>query len=371
MGDLQEDASDGSAAFDIESVRTQLLSLQRSVEANASADGTVRGHADAAIWSASSWFAPFVANLPCLAVIKEPAGRYLYVNALWERSFNRSYSQWYGKTDTDLWPEEVARPILDNDRHCAETGSFSQTVERTPCGDLDSYWLVSHFPLDRQPGPAALIGYLALEITDRVRAESALRESETRYRELVETMMCGIYRAAPDGRILMVNRALVEWLGYDTAEAVYEAGARDQLRPQGEAKRMMQRLQDQGPTQISTAWIRQDGSELQVQESVNPVRRANGSIRLPRRPGQGNFQVGGHRGTGEGPQPPARNVAEGRTARRHTRRGLPHRGALQRRKPGRVVPGVIRSPDLGGRTCHLAGLFPPPPTGAARDRGLE
>ncbi len=45
-------------------------------------------------------------------------------------------------------------------------------------------------------------------------AESALAESERRYRSLVETAILGIYRATLDGRFLAVNPALVRLLGY-------------------------------------------------------------------------------------------------------------------------------------------------------------
>jgi two-component system cell cycle sensor histidine kinase/response regulator CckA len=56
-----------------------------------------------------------------------------------------------------------------------------------------------------------------LDIRERKRAEAALRESEKRYRSLVENAIYGIYWANLDGQLLYVNSALARMLGYESA----------------------------------------------------------------------------------------------------------------------------------------------------------
>ncbi|HWA26551.1 MAG TPA: ABC transporter substrate-binding protein [Lacunisphaera sp.] len=56
------------------------------------------------------------------------------------------------------------------------------------------------------------------DITEKLGAEQALRESEERYRELFEQAVGGIYRTSPEGRFLSVNPALARILGFDTPE---------------------------------------------------------------------------------------------------------------------------------------------------------
>ena len=88
-----------------------------------------------------------------------------------------------------------------------------------------------HRPLD--PPLVALTAALGAQIgefLERVRATAAVRESESRVkqsRDQLEAMLRGVADAvtvqAPDGRLLFVNDAAVETLGFDSIEALLEA----------------------------------------------------------------------------------------------------------------------------------------------------
>ncbi len=52
----------------------------------------------------------------------------------------------------------------------------------------------------------------------RKQDETALRESEARFRALFDNVVDGVYQAKPDGELLSVNPALVEMLGYEDAQ---------------------------------------------------------------------------------------------------------------------------------------------------------
>jgi two-component system cell cycle sensor histidine kinase/response regulator CckA len=56
-----------------------------------------------------------------------------------------------------------------------------------------------------------------VDISVRKRSEAALRESEARYRGLVNNATYGIYRVTIDDDLLFVNPAIVHMLGYDSA----------------------------------------------------------------------------------------------------------------------------------------------------------
>jgi PAS domain S-box-containing protein len=70
---------------------------------------------------------------------------------------------------------------------------------------------------------------IARDITERKRSEEALRESEERYRDLVEQSEDLIFSHDRDGKLLSANRALVRFLGYDRAEDLLGRTLRDFL----------------------------------------------------------------------------------------------------------------------------------------------
>jgi len=56
------------------------------------------------------------------------------------------------------------------------------------------------------------------DITDRKRAEEALRQKEEEYRSIFEQALEGIYRTTPEGKSLAANPALAKILGYTSTE---------------------------------------------------------------------------------------------------------------------------------------------------------
>jgi len=118
------------------------------------------------------------------------------------------------------------------------------------------------------------------DITARRRTEEALRESEERFRSLMENATVGIYRTTPDGRILVGNRALVRMLGFDSfrelAARNLECGGFEPSYPRSAFRERIER--DGHVIALQGAWIRRDGSVVLVRESARAVRAAGGQV---------------------------------------------------------------------------------------------
>jgi len=111
--------------------------------------------------------------------------------------------------DENVCPLEVVRmrktPLMVEHTHRSEDGS--RRVVEVHCYPL----------LDEEGNVNQVIEY-TMDVTERKRAEAALQESEKRFRGLYESMRDGVVRTDMEGRIIAVNQAFLDMLGYTVEE---------------------------------------------------------------------------------------------------------------------------------------------------------
>src|SRR5439155_13911002 len=84
----------------------------------------------------------------------------------------------YGRTDDDIFLSHVAAQFKENDRQALASGTGVSIVETLEHEDgVRQHFIVSKFPILGADGKATLVGGVAVDITDRLRAEEALREA--------------------------------------------------------------------------------------------------------------------------------------------------------------------------------------------------
>jgi PAS domain S-box-containing protein len=242
-------------------------------------DITERKSAEEALRQSKERFTQFMQYLPGLAWIKDIHGRYVYANAAAEKAFGVPREKLYGKTDRDVFPPEVAAQFKKNDDQALMEAKGVQVVETLPQDDgVLHYSLVTKFPIPGADGQIALIGGTAFDVTEQRQMENALRESEERYRAIVNQATAGIVRKDAIGRLIFVNDAFCDMLGYSASElkekTMWQITHPDDVQ---ENQRLFNRLMVEGiPFRLEKRLIRRDGSILWATVSVSPVSDAAG-----------------------------------------------------------------------------------------------
>ena len=119
----------------------------------------------------------------------------------------------------------------------------------------------------------------AYDITERKAAEEGLRQSEAMYRGLYDSVLDGIFRTSPDGRIISANPALVHMLGYDSEDDLLSMNAGSLYLDPQVRERNNRILRKNGEIRnVEVELKRGDGVPLSVLENTRIVRDSKGRI---------------------------------------------------------------------------------------------
>ncbi|NJK76017.1 MAG: PAS domain S-box protein [Microcoleus sp. SU_5_6] len=123
---------------------------------------------------------------------------------------------------------------------------------------------------------------LALEASERDRAEIALRQAEQKYRSIFENAVEGIFQTTPEGDFLSVNPALARIYGYATPEELTSnlTDLRQQAYVEPQRRQEFTRIMNEAGeiSGFESQVYRADGSIIWVSESARAVRDASGEV---------------------------------------------------------------------------------------------
>jgi len=116
---------------------------------------------------------------------------------------------------------------------------------------------------------ATCVLMVGIDISDRKLAETALKQSETRFREFFEDSLTGDYISTPEGKLLACNPALVRMLGFSSTEEAMQCDTRSLYPDQKQREYLLTELSRRGRFESQEIELRRrDGAPLFVVQNA-------------------------------------------------------------------------------------------------------
>jgi PAS domain S-box-containing protein len=116
------------------------------------------------------------------------------------------------------------------------------------------------------------------DITERLRSEEAIKESEERFRNLFENSTMGLYRTTPQGDILLANPTMIRMLGFDNIDELAQRNLEQKgYEPDYPRSKFKSEIEKSGDIiGLESKWTKKDGTTLDIRESAHAIRDSNG-----------------------------------------------------------------------------------------------
>ncbi len=137
-----------------------------------------RCRTQAALQATEARFSAFLQYTPAVVAMKDAEGRLVFANRQLEEASGIPVANLLGKRNEEWLPADLAPQVSADDRRVlAENRSFQFTESSAASDGKHKDWLTIKFPI-QQPDGKRWLGLVALDITDRKRAEAELLQAK-------------------------------------------------------------------------------------------------------------------------------------------------------------------------------------------------
>lgn len=163
-------------------------------------------------------FRRIVETIQDIIYINDFRGNFLYMNPAGFKALGYTPEEFYRMNYEDIFPDEFKSQAFAFYSTQLKYG-VEITYQEIPiiCKDKSLLWFGQNVVRVEEKGQVFFYG-LARDITHRLKIEDSLRESEEKYRTILENMDEGYFEVNLSGNFTMFNKALCELIGRYTME---------------------------------------------------------------------------------------------------------------------------------------------------------
>lgn len=217
----------------------------------------------------------------CVAIVKE--GKYIYLNKKFLETFelNDSSELLNKPFGSFIHPDDRERMLEYN--RARNRGEYApSTYEfRAIKNNGDIVYFDASINLITYKGESAALAFLK-DITERKKAEQALKDSEIKYRSIFENAVEGIFQSTPEGRFNSVNPAMARMCGFESPEemilSVTDIKNQHYVKP--EERDEYRRIMDANGVveNFEHQIYRKDGAKIWVSTNSRAVKDEDGNV---------------------------------------------------------------------------------------------
>jgi two-component system NtrC family sensor kinase len=239
-----------------------------------------RKRVDEALQASEAFYHTLVENLPLNIIRKDTEGRFTFGNPRFCQEIHLSLDELRGKTDFDMFPHHLAQKYRRDDLSVMNTREpLEATEEYMGVDGKPRYVQIIKTPVSDAAGKVIGMQGLFWEVTDRIRAEEALRTSEARTRLIIDTANDAFVEIDSTGKITSWNASAEHIFGWTHDEVIGQLLRDRIIPPQYRDGHMagLHRFLETGEGHVldrrfEITALRRDGSEFPIELTISPIR---------------------------------------------------------------------------------------------------